>query len=291
MNLNNSVVCAGCEFYFSEQPPDSLSCDPYQQRQLKIECTVHGPVLADFELVWFTVRLEEGSRGLAAMVHNSSDVSIRSQLHQDGAVKRIRSRLQLQLYGDPSDTAFWCSVLARPGNDTSGSEKARFLPSEAFVLRVAEVYADLPVCSDTPSSSNRPKCATVSPSALQQPTLQRPPPATTTTLSTPTTQAGSTAVPTSSQQPVALSSTQREVLPEPSVLPPSENLQEGQAELGAILFPIMAALAGAFASLSLLTCLYLHCHYKHKKGEASLFTAANFSHSYYIPRTFQKSSF
>ena len=95
--------------------------------------------------------------------HNSSDVTIRFQLNQDGAVKRIRSRLELQLNREDSasNTAFWCSVLAWPNSTADATDKPpRALPSEAFVLRVADVYADLPICGGTPQSSEGEKCAT-----------------------------------------------------------------------------------------------------------------------------------
>ena len=268
-----SLVPTDCEFYYSEQPPAALDCDPWRQSELKMECTVRGPVHADFQLVWFSMELGPEAAGdpapAASMMRNSSNATIRFQLHQDAEAKSIRSRLQLHLDRAVSagDTAFWCSVLVQ-ANSTDGrsSGSPRTLASEAFVLRAASVYADLPVCGGTPQSSETGKCASASGSLLQpaSPPPPLPPP---TPSATSATQALSAVLPTSPHS--AVSSSSQKLKPRTSVLadPPLEDLREGQAGLGAIMFPILGTLAGAIGTLSLLACLYLHCHYKHKKGE------------------------
>ena len=277
-------LIADCEFYYSEQPPVSLSCDPYEQRELKMECTVHGPVRAEFDLVWFsavlgpggaddTVGLQEilGDNPPVSMMQNSSNVTIRFQFNQVGAVKSIRSRLELQLNREVSayDTAFWCSVLARPINATddggTGSIANNFpraLPSEVFILRVADVYTDLPVCGSTPQSVERQKCATVISPLLQ--------PAATPSHTSLTTQTQHYSVmfATSSYGPSVVPSSSGIVMPTtvPSE-PPLEDLNEGHTGLNAIVFPILGVLTGAFFTLSLVACLYLWCHYRQKKSE------------------------
>ena len=193
--------------------------------------------------------------------HNSSDVTIRFQFNQDGAVKRIRSRLELQLNREDSasNTAFWCSVLAWPNSTTDASDKhPRALPSEAFVLRVADVYADLPICGGTPQSSEGEKCATAF-----SPLLQPATPSSNTSV-TAHTQSVSTMIPAISSPVVILSS-----LPTTSVLldPPLEDLNEGQTGLNSIVFPMLGVVGGAICTLSLVACLYLRCHYHHKKNK------------------------
>ena len=241
-----------------------------------MECTVHGPVHADFELVWFRVALGPGEgddivrlRDLvtehdpaASVMHNSSDVTIRFQLNQDGAVKRIRSRLELQLNREDSasNTAFWCSVLAWPNSTADATDKPpRALPSEAFVLRVADVYADLPICGGTPQSSEGEKCATVF-----RPLLQPATPSSNTSV-TASIQSVSTMIPAISSRPVIAPSS----LPTTSVLldPSLGDLNEGQTGLNSIVLPMLGVLGGAICALSLVACLYLRCHYHHKKSE------------------------
>ena len=276
------IPLSDCEFYYSEQPPVSLSCDPYEQRELKMECTVHGPVRAEFDLVWFsavlgpggagdTVRLQEilGDNPPVSMMQNSSNVTIRFQFNQVGAVKSIRSRLELQLNREISayDTAFWCSVLARPINATddggTGSNSPRALPSEVFILRVAEVYTELPVCGSTPQSVERQKCATVISPSLEQPAATP-----SHTYLTTQTQDYSVMFATSSYGPSVVPSSSGIVMPTmvPSE-PPLEDLNEGHTGLNAIVFPILGVLTGAFCTLSLVACLYLWCHYRQKKSE------------------------
>ena len=249
-----------------------------------MECTVHGPLHADFDLVWFSVALGPGGTDIVrlqeivgghdpspSMMQNSSNVTIRSQLHQDGAVKRIRSRLELQLSREAStyDTAFWCSVLARPNTTEDGTpDPAPIpLPSEAFILRVADVYTDLPVCSSTPQSSERHKCA----SPFLPPAATTPSNASSTILTTPT-QTFSIAHSTNSHKPSILPSSSQDMVPTvvPSNPPPEEDLNEGQNGLNAIVFPILGVLTGAFSTLSLVACLYLWCHNRQKKSESPL---------------------
>ena len=134
----------GCQFCYTEQPPDELPCNPYINSELRLECMVEAPVGSRPQVVWF--RNTEGGLQqdscLSEMLQNTEGadgqpkISIQPQSRTDSSRERIfvRSRLQLHRLNDSVAGAYWCTIVV------NGSE---FLnPSDPVYLQPSAVYSD-----------------------------------------------------------------------------------------------------------------------------------------------------
>ena len=265
---------ADCPYFYSEQPPPPpLGCNPFVERELRLECTVHGPADVDFQLDWFRRHSDTipstatGYDGAAVMLGGDSSASIQSQV-RNGTRRSIRSQLRVQLSTDApfGNTSYWCSLTHPVAAAASVT-----LPSDAFVLQVPEFYQGLPNCGAVPQSIHREKCAISSipqppsPSAaspvMPSSPLHLP---TTTTITTTTSSSWQTSSPLSQRSPI----------PTESVLADHPtDLAEGRGGLNTIVYPLIACIAGTLGTLATIFCIYLKCHYRQRKSEIL--------HSYY----------
>lgn len=263
-------VSSDCPYYYSEQPPQTLTCDPYATRELRLECTAYGPAGAEFHLVWLrhsTSSPLQGADG-AELIRSERHISILSQVQEQGDTRIIRSQLRIQLQRNASTAvrAFWCSVTVAT---TSDSMALQTLPSEGFLLRDAARYSHLPACGDRAQSSHQEKCAlqlSVT-SNIVTPPVPSPTHMTPSSLSTKTpvspypTQSSSGVVSLHRAQSIWQHPAPSSQLPSPStsVLPGTPPVMEERRGLGTIVFPILACFFGVLSMLCLVTCVYTQC--------------------------------
>lgn len=256
------LFIAGCTYFYSEQPPERLSCNPYVSGELRLECTAHGPLNAAFGVAWFrrtltTVPAHAHPGGPSQKVAgvevlssgSSNDTSILFQHRIQGARRTIRTQLRVRLQeGSLLELGSYCCSVVAP------AIQGEVAVSDVLILEGVEAYAGLPPCSTRAQSKYELKCAV--PPWQPQPTA--------TVLSGP-----------SSLQLTPLNSTWQAV---PShqlsssvgvqAVSPSGPSPEGAPKLLVI---VLAALAGVVCAAVLLcvsSCVYLHRHRRKMKGEA-----------------------
>ena len=170
--LNNtatgSQTSGTCSCEYIEQPPNELQCNPYQNSELVLECTILFPVsLADKSIVWFRSQLQSPS-GEAKETGSDSDldlwqidrltglqpgVQIREQSMQSLNGQNIWARSQLVI-SDLNDSYvgdYWCRIK-------DGEEW--LMPSDSVYLQQASTYSHFGACSqEFAQSKQERKCA------------------------------------------------------------------------------------------------------------------------------------
>ena len=282
------MVSADCPYYYSEQPPQTLTCDPYETRELRLECTAYGPASAEFHLAWLSGSTNgplQGADGAELIRTSERHISILSQVQEQGDTRIIRSQLRIQLQRNASTAvrAFWCSVTVATSSD---SMELQTVPSEGFVLHDAARYSHLPGCGDRAQSSHREKCAlqlSVTSNTATSPVLS----STHITPSSLSTKTPASPYPTQSPSSGVVSLRHAQStwqhpapssqLPSPStsVLPGTPPVMEERRGLGTIVFPILACFFGVVSMLCLVTCVYTQCCRRRKSECASVANAGH----------------
>ena len=157
-----------CQLEYVEQPPDQLTCNPYLNMELKLECTVS--LLSESQLqtgkqlvvYWYhspSVRRDPQTTtssplAITRLDDAQNNVSIREQMMLVGSDVRLRSQLEVGLRLDSLDGVgkYWCGVR---------SESIEWMVlSDPLQLQGPAEYEDFPSCRTTRAQSKKErKCA------------------------------------------------------------------------------------------------------------------------------------
>lgn len=142
-----------CRYAYTRQPLDEAFCNPYLNGELRLECSVFGPLFSTIRIVWF--------RSLGAdnchiqQVEERQNVVDIQQEHFFSDRRAVRSLLRVRNLDDADSGAYWCRILA--------NETELLTPSNSLTLEVSAAYANLPPCSTTAGLSEmESKCANTS---------------------------------------------------------------------------------------------------------------------------------
>ena len=261
------LFTAGCTYFYSEQPPERLSCNPYLGGELRLECTAHGPLNAAFGVAWFRRTLATvtapahpgGASQKAAGVEalgsgNSNGTSILFQHRLQEARRTIRSQLRVRLQNGslPELGSYCCSVVA-------ATIRGEVAASDVLILEGAEAYEGLPSCSTRAQSKYEQKCA-VPP--RPQPAATVPPGPSSLQL----TPLDSSAQSAATWQ--AMPSNQLSSSVGVNAVSPTGPSMEGGPRLFVIVLSAFAGIACAAALLCVSSCVCLHHRRRKVKGEA-----------------------
>lgn len=154
-----------CQSEYLEQPPNQLTCNPYLNMELKLECTVSlldaGALSGRLAVDWFhsTSLLDDlqSSAGNPLAINRLDDmqenVTIREQAVIGRSSVRVRSRLELLNLSEMDVGQYWCGIRI--------DSMEWMVLSDPVLLLHPEEYADLLSCSTTVAQSKRErKCAT-----------------------------------------------------------------------------------------------------------------------------------
>ena len=184
-----------CQSEYLEQPPNQLSCNPYLNMELKLECTVRVSLESDslasttrsISVSWFhsgpsllhqaITTTTSNSLPISRLDNAQEDVLIQEQRLQSGATLRVRSRLELpRLNGSANDVGqYWCGIRV--------DSMEWMVLSDPVTLQGPTEYKGLPACSTTVAQSKMErKCAgwsfnpSATPASQTLPSPSPPPP-------------------------------------------------------------------------------------------------------------------
>lgn len=162
------VTSAGmCQTEYLEQPPDQLTCNPYPNAELRLECIVSmstsGSLSGRLSVDWFHRPMLPDTTETATTDDQLSinrladsaqgDITIREQRREvTGGSLQVRSRLEVRGLDQSDVGQYWCGIRI-------DSEKWTIL-SDPLLLEEPEEYVGLGTCSMTTGQSKRErKCA------------------------------------------------------------------------------------------------------------------------------------
>lgn len=156
-----------CQSEYLEQPPDELTCNPYINAELRLDCIVSvpntGPLAGRLSVDWFHNPMLFGTPELTAenqlainrLDDEQENITIREQTMVSTVSHhtRIRSRLEVRKLDKYDVGHYWCGIRI----DTS----EWMLLSDPLLLEQPSEYAVLEPCSTMVGQSKRErKCAT-----------------------------------------------------------------------------------------------------------------------------------
>ena len=163
-----SQTSGTCSCEYIEQPPNELQCNPYQNLEFVLECTILFPVSqTDKSIVWFRSQLQSPTQE-AKETGSDSDLDLwqidrlsemqpgvqireQSMQTQDGQNIWKRSQLAISDLNDSYVGDYWCRI--KDGNDW-------LIPSDSVYLQQASTYSHFGACSqEFAQSKQERKCA------------------------------------------------------------------------------------------------------------------------------------
>jgi len=138
-----TLLPAGCELWFSEEPVTVLSCNPYTPgSELRLGCTVTGDPNS-FTIHWVFSPTSGGTNTLS----NSQGVDIQDIHDMDNRKSRIRLS---NIADDDGAGMYSCQVRFNNGTVIGESNKLQLLSSVT--------YSEYPPCDDEHHSEESTKC-------------------------------------------------------------------------------------------------------------------------------------
>lgn len=130
----SNTLCAGskCRYKYTEQPVPNPLCDPYDNDELLVECTVEAPRDAQNVSIEWYLGCEQ--------LNNDTDVTIMAQDAYTDTVHRQRSRLTIVNLSDKYAGKYTCKLI--------GDEE--LLPSGVFTLPTFSVLSQTSALSSCP---------------------------------------------------------------------------------------------------------------------------------------------
>ena len=154
-----------CQSEYLEQPPDELTCDPYINMELKLECTVSlldaGTLSGRLTVDWFHSASSlsnlqvspDNPLAISRLDNVQENVTIREQVMSVRSGVRVRSRLEVLRLDEKDVGQYWCGIRI--------DSMEWMVLSDPVLLQGPQEYADLLPCSMTLAQSKRErKCAT-----------------------------------------------------------------------------------------------------------------------------------
>ena len=140
------MLCAtgetgGCQYCYTEQPPDELPCNPYINSELRLECMVEAPFGSRLQVLWFrsTGSGQQQDGCLFELLQNTEaadgqpKISIQPQTRMGSSRLFVRSRLQVHRLNDSDAGAYWCRILMNDSKLLNPSDPVH-LPTEVYSI-------------------------------------------------------------------------------------------------------------------------------------------------------------
>lgn len=153
-----------CQSEYLEQPPDQLTCNPYSNEELKLECTVSvfpGGTLSGRLIVdWFRSPLLEDSlagenetqQAISRLDNSWGNIAIQEQTRLLQSNLQVRSRLEVERLDESDVGQYWCGIRI--------DLTEWMILSDPVPLRSPSKYEGLHPCSTSVAQSKRErKCA------------------------------------------------------------------------------------------------------------------------------------
>ena len=153
-----------CLSEYLEQPPNQLTCNPYINKELKLECTVSllqretltGRLTVDWyrrPLLLNDTTTSNQNRLSISRINPSQNITIQEQMLVSESMSRVRSRLEIREL-DASDVGqYWCGIRI--------DSTEWMILSDSVPLQDPSEYTGLDPCSVSVAQSKRErKCAT-----------------------------------------------------------------------------------------------------------------------------------
>jgi hypothetical protein len=153
-----------CQSEYLEQPPDQLSCNPYLNMELKLECTVSlhdAGTLSGRTVDWFHSTSALGDLqpstdnplAISRLDNAQENITIREQVMARTSSVRVRSRLEVMKLNEMNIGQYWCGIRI--------DSMEWMVLSDPVLLQDLEYYVNLEPCStDSAQSKLERKCAT-----------------------------------------------------------------------------------------------------------------------------------
>ncbi len=151
-------ILGTCQFLYTEQPPDELTCNPYIDGELRLECTVEVPLNSNESAVdWFysesPTTLPSGCNGTQLSTNQTARISVLTMPDNlVNGMRFIRTQLRVFELNDIHVGVYWCKVRAE---GVTG-----LLPSDSLYLQPSATYGHLEPCPTNQAlSKEENKCA------------------------------------------------------------------------------------------------------------------------------------
>ena len=135
---------AGCQYCYTEQPPEELPCNPYTNSELRLECRIRVPSRSKLQVVWFytTENGQQQGECRSEMLQNTVTAagqpkisipplqrigsSLESQVH-------VRSRLHIRRLNDSDAGMYWCRLITNGSKLLEASDPVHLQTQTAYV--------------------------------------------------------------------------------------------------------------------------------------------------------------
>lgn len=166
---------AECQYCYTEQPPEELTCNPYINSELRLECRIRVPFRSRPQVVWF-YRTENGQQQgecLTEMLQNTETAAGQPKisippLQRMGSIlegqTHVRSRLHIRSLNDSDAGMYWCrlitngSTLLDPSDPVYLQTQAAYVNFSASCPPLSSISKQEEKCADsirpTPNSSH-----------------------------------------------------------------------------------------------------------------------------------------
>lgn len=155
-----------CQSEYLEQPPNQLTCNPYVNTELKLECTVSLLNAGPLSVVRLTVDWFYSASALSDLQTSTDEplaisrlngvqenVTIREQVMVGASNVQVRSRLEVLRLDELDVGQYWCGIRI--------DSLEWMVLSDPVLLQDPQEYANLLPCSTTLAQSKQErKCAT-----------------------------------------------------------------------------------------------------------------------------------
>ena len=155
---------AGCQYCYTEQPPEELPCNPYINSEVRLECRIRVPSRSRLQVVWF-YRAEHGQQQgecHSEMLQNTltaagqPKISIPSLQRIGSSLEgqvHVRSRLHIRRLNDSDAGMYWCRLITNGSKLLEASDPVHLQTQAAYV----NISASCPPSSSI--SKQEEKCA------------------------------------------------------------------------------------------------------------------------------------
>lgn len=103
---SDTIIYTGCRFCYTNQPVQSLDCDPHGILGISTNCTIHGPAAIWLKIKWFFS--EEHSSSAQEIVNGSNHIVQESRTNIGPNTLQIQSKLSILSF---SIGQYWCQVF------------------------------------------------------------------------------------------------------------------------------------------------------------------------------------
>ena len=139
-----------CLYEYIEQPPTTLSCDPYSSTRLAIRCQVRVPAGSGVAIQWLKKNFVVQDMEIE-IADNENKYDIESNSNAGGDV--LLSRLAIESLNDTDAGMYQCVMVF--------ANSTRLQPSQALILAIRDTYREQAACGTTTHVAMENSCATI----------------------------------------------------------------------------------------------------------------------------------